>query len=338
MLSVSFHYESIACKLGLIIIFCCSKVAESMKDRLSHGQAVMLMVVVALLWATAGVVTRHLDAARAFEITFWRSFFTFLTLCFILPLWQGRDVWQRMVQAGGVLWLSGLCWAVMFTAFMVALTLTTVANVLVTLAAGPLLTALVSRVFTGHRLPLRTWIAIMVAGLGIGWMFASQVGSGHLWGSLVAFAVPVAGAINWTLVQHQRIKDAGHPLDLVPAVLLGALISSLVVLPLAWPFRASGHDLVLLAGLGSLQLAIPCVLSVVCARVLSAPEVSLLALLEVLFGTLLAWVGAGEKPSTQVFTGASLVISALVINEWLAWRERQVQAQAHALASRVNVA
>jgi drug/metabolite transporter (DMT)-like permease len=96
--------------------------------------------------------------------------------------------------------------------------------------------------------------------------------------------------------------------------------------------------LVLLAGLGSLQLAIPCVLSVVCARVLSAPEVSLLALLEVLFGTLLAWVGAGEKPSTQVFTGASLVISALVINEWLAWRERQVQAQAHALASRVNVA
>jgi drug/metabolite transporter (DMT)-like permease len=124
----------------------------------------------------------------------------------------------------------------------------------------------------------------------------------------------------------------------VPAVLLGALISSLVVLPLAWPFRASGHDLALLAGLGALQLAIPCVLSVVCARVLSAPEVSLLALLEVLFGTLLAWIGAGEQPSADVFTGASLVMSALVINEWLAWRERQVQAQTHALASHHNVA
>jgi drug/metabolite transporter (DMT)-like permease len=338
MLSVSFHYESIICKLGLIINFCCSKGARRMKNQLSHDQAVMLMVVVTLLWATAGVVTRHLDTARAFEITFWRSFFTFLTLCVLLPLWQGRDVWRRMGRAGGILWLSGACWAVMFTAFMVALTLTTVANVLVTLAAGPLLTALVSRALTGQRLALRTWMAMMVAGLGIGWMFAKQVDSGHFWGNLVAFAVPVAGAINWTLVQHQRIKNAGHPVDLVPAVLLGALISSLVVLPLAWPFRASGHDLALLAGLGALQLAIPCVLSVVCARVLSAPEVSLLALLEVLFGTLLAWIGAGEQPSADVFTGASLVMSALVINEWLAWRERQVQAQTHALASHDNVA
>lgn len=294
-----------------------------MNVRLSHAQAVVLMVVVALLWATAGVVTRHLEAARAFEITFWRSFFTLLALCILLPLWQGMGIWRRMAQAGWVLWLSGLCWAVMFTAFMVALTLTTVANVLVTLAAGPLLTALASRVFTGHRLRLRTWMAILVAGIGIAWMFAGQVGSGHWLGSLVAFAVPVAGATNWTLVQHQREKDTEHPVDLVPAVLLGAFISSVTVLPLAWPFQASPHDLALLAGLGVLQLAVPCVLSVVCARVLSAPEVSLLALLEVLFGTLLAWLGANEQPSPQVLMGGSLVIGALLTNEWLTWRERR---------------
>jgi drug/metabolite transporter (DMT)-like permease len=57
--------------------------------------------------------------------------------------------------------------------------------------------------------------------------------------------------------------------------------------------------------------------------VLSAPEVSLLALLEVLFGTLLAWVGAGEVPGPHVFTGGLLVMGALVFNEWLGWRERQ---------------
>ena len=34
------------------------------------------MVAVTLMWATAGVVTRHLEQARSFEITFWRSFFT----------------------------------------------------------------------------------------------------------------------------------------------------------------------------------------------------------------------------------------------------------------------
>ena len=296
-----------------------------MNNKLSHGQAVVLMVVVTLLWSTAGVVTRHLEAAKAFEVTFWRSFFTLATLVVLLPLWQGRAVWSRMWAAGPVLWLSGLCWAVMFTAFMVALTLTTVANVLVTLAAGPLLTALVSRVVTGQRLARRTWGAILVAGLGISWMFASQLASGGVAGTLVACCVPVAAAVNWTLVQRNR--QHGLQLDLVPAVLVGALISTLVTLPLAWPMAASKHDLALLAGLGAFQLAIPCALSVVCARVLSAPEVSLLALLEVLFGTLLAWVGANETPGTHVLTGGLLVMGALITNEILGWRERMAAAQ-----------
>ena len=43
-----------------------------------------------------------------------------------------------------------------------------------------------------------------------------------------------------------------------------------------------------------MQLAIPCALSVLCARVLKAPEIALLALLEVIFGILLAWIGADE--------------------------------------------
>jgi len=70
------------------------------------------------------------------------------------------------------------------------------------------------------------------------------------------------------------------------------------------------------------QLAIPCVLSVLCARVLQAPELSLLALLEVVFGILLAWVGAGEAPGQTVAVGGTLVIGALVANELLGWRQR----------------
>ena len=118
--------------------------------KLTHSKAVVLMIAVALMWSTAGVVTRHLDSARSFEITFWRSFFTALSLLVILPLVQGRVVFTRIRQGGWPLWLSGLCWCVMFTAFMVALTLTTVANVLVTLALGPLFTAFGARIFTGY--------------------------------------------------------------------------------------------------------------------------------------------------------------------------------------------
>jgi drug/metabolite transporter (DMT)-like permease len=45
-------------------------------------------------------------------------------------------------------------------------------------------------------------------------------------------------------------------------------------------------------------------------------------LLEVIFGILLAWVGANEVPSAAVLTGGSLVIGALVVNELIGWRQR----------------
>jgi drug/metabolite transporter (DMT)-like permease len=289
--------------------------------RMTHGLAVWTMVGVTALWSMAGVVTRHLEEARSFEVTFWRSFFTVVSLLIILPLWQGRGVWSRMPWRNRYFWLSGVCWSVMFTAFMVALTLTAVANVLITMAVGPLFTALFTRVFLRHPLPLRTWVAIVVAGIGIGWMYGTQLSLGDpnfLVGSLVALCVPIAGAVQWTLAQ--KSQSDGHSLDLVPSVLLGAVFSTLFTWPLAMPFQASAHDVGLLAILGLFQLAIPCVLSVICVRVLKAPEASLLCLLEIVFGIALAWWGANEAPQMSVLLGGSLVLGALLMNQWLGWK------------------
>ena len=288
--------------------------------KLTHTKAVFLMVAVTMMWSIAGVITRHLEHARSFEITFWRSFFTVATLLVILPFFQGREVFSRIRNGNTALWISGVCWSVMFTAFMVALTLTSVANVLVTMSVGPFLTALLARIFIGHRIPMRTWLAILVAGGGIAYMYAAQVSGGQLAGTLVAFCVPLAGAVNWTVVQRSHAR--GKDVDLVPSVLVGAVISTLATLPLAMPLQASGHDIGLLAILGLVQLAIPCALSVVCARVLKAPEIALLALLEVIFGILLAWVGADEVPSQTVLAGGALVMGALVVNELVSWRAR----------------
>ncbi len=279
------------------------------------------MLAVTLMWSIAGVVTRHLEHARSFEVTFWRSFFTVLALLVILPLFQGREVFRRMQRGGSALWISGICWCGMFTFFMVAITLTSVANVLVTMSIGPLLTALASRLFIGHKIPLRTWVSIVVAGCGIGYMYGSQISQGvSVVGTLVALCVPISGAANWTVTQHAHAQ--GHDVDLIPAVLIGAVFSCILTLPLAFPFQASGHDLTLLAGLGVVQLAIPSALSVLCARVLKAPEVSLLGLLEVIFGILLAWVGANEVPGANVLAGGALVIGSLAVNELIGWRNR----------------
>lgn len=318
--------------------------------RVSHTQAVFLMVAAAFMWSIAGVVTRQVESATRFEIVFGRSAFAALSLLILLPLgrhlshsgtatapvegWAlGRFAYRHwgFLPQSPAFWISGVCWSVMFTAFMLAMTYTSVANVLIVMSLGPLFTALLARQVFGQRLPMRTWGAAMAAGAGIVYMYGSQflsafadpstAAAGLVTGALIALCVPMGAAVNWTVVQ--RSQAHGERIDMVPSVLLGAIISSAVTLPAAIPFSASGYDVAWLALLGLVQLAIPCTLAVLCARVLKAPEVSLLALLEVIFGILLAWLGASERPAFEVLTGGSVVVAALVINELIGWNSRR---------------
>lgn len=290
--------------------------------KLTHRRAAWLMVAVALMWSIAGVVTRQLEAARSFEVTFWRSFFTALSLLVILPLWRGPGaVWRQLRSAPAALWWSGLCWSAMFTSFMLALTLTSVAGVLVISSLNPLFTALLAWLFLRQRIDWFTWAAITLAGAGMAWMFGGQLGSDSGLGLFVALFVPLSAAINWIVVQHAHAK--GEDVDLVPSVLVGGILSALLTLPLALPLQATAHDIGLLALLGLVQLAIPCTLLVICARVLKAHEISLLAQLEIIFGILLVWIGAGEAPGSAVLQGGALVLFALVANELMVWKQKQ---------------
>ena len=333
---------------------------------MSHRRAVVVMTLATLLWATAGVFTRQITGAQGFEITFWRSVLALASMLLLLRWWRGPGFFGRIPWREPVLWLSGLCWATMFTAFMMALSFTTVANVLVLSALGPVFTALVNRFVLGNPLPRRTWMAIATAGAGIFYIYAAQLTLGHdrkLIGSLIALLVPVGASAQWILMQReqQRVRrltpqrlttellieqgvmpDQGSKAqvlptedvlpqqmpapairDMVPALLIGAALSALICLPFAIPFQATLADMGWLALLGMVQLAIPCSMAVVASRVLHAPELSLLALLEIIFGILLTWWGAGEIPGPNVAIGGALVIVALALNEILGWRQTE---------------
>lgn len=280
------------------------------------------MVLVTLLWSTAGVVSRHFEVAAGFEINFWRSGFNALALAAALTVLRGPRLWYKILKAPAALWVSGVCWACMFTAFMMALTITTVANVLVVQAIGPLITALFAHFFLRHHLAPATWMAIVVAGAGIAWMFFERgTGGVSLLGSVVALIVPLVMSVNFTVLQKVGLDRktaggaAGEVQDMLPAVLIGAVLSAVVTLPLALPLKASAHDLGLLALLGVFQLAVPCLLVVRLTSELPAPEITLLSLLEVVFGVSWAWLWAGEQPSLHTLQGGVLVIAAMIMNE-----------------------
>jgi drug/metabolite transporter (DMT)-like permease len=316
-----------------------SLVSRLSSETVSRPFGVLLMVVVTLLWATAGVLTRQVRQASGVEITFWRSLLTAVSMIMLLTAWRGLGSWRRIRWMDPLLWLSGLCWAIMFTAFMMAISFTTVANVLIMTALGPVFTALSSRLFLGYRLPMRTWMAIVAAVLGVAYMYATKFNlerRQEMLGVSIALMVPISASVQFLLMHREkqrahrvRIQAAAEGMetvreqgrDMLPALLIGALLSAAFCLPFVLPFQASARDMVWLSMLGMFQLAIPCSLLMVASHALHAPEVSLLAQLETIFGILLAWWGAGEVPDSAVWIGGGVVLGALATNELLGWKK-----------------
>ena len=284
--------------------------------------AVALMLLAPVLWSSAGVVTRHIRYAEPMEQVFWRSLFAFAFVLLVLVFGKRVNPVSAVLKSGWPGLASGALWAVMFTVFVIALSLTTTANTLITMSVSPLLTALLARALLSDPVPARTWLAAAACGLGIAWMFADGFAApdgSHAIGMLVALIVPVASAANLIVLRATAAR-----LDLLSAVMLGGLLSSLLALPLALPFSASARDIALLALLGVFQLGVPCMLLVVASRSLLAPEIALLGLLEVVLGPLWAYLGAGEVPAGASLLGGAIVLAALAANELVALQERRI--------------
>ncbi|MCL4801382.1 MAG: DMT family transporter [Burkholderiales bacterium] len=276
-----------------------------------HKTGIATMVLCALLWSIAGLLTRESSVANGWEVTFWRSGFLAAFIVAVLAARHRADALRRVAAMGWPGLVSGVAWAVMFTCFMLALTRTTVANTLFIMGVLPFCTAAAGWLFLRERVPPRTWLAMAAAALGIGVMFGDALNTGNLEGSLIAAAVPLAAAANYVAV-----KRGGGRVDFIAALALGGLLSMLVTSPLAYPFSAGGTDLALFATLGVFQLGVPGILYVMIAVPrLSAAEVGLLSLLEVIFGPLWVWLSRGETPSALALAGGAIVIAALAVNE-----------------------
>jgi drug/metabolite transporter (DMT)-like permease len=283
---------------------------------MTRGTAVALMIAAPVLWSSAGVVTRHIERAEPVEQVFWRSFFAFAFVAGFLAFTRRNPV--QAARAAGLPGLfSGMLWAVMFTLFVFALSLTSIANALVMMSISPLLTAVCARIVLADPVPLRTWLAALAAMAGIMFMFGAAPKGGEYLGMVLALVIPVAWAMNAV-----ALRKYSASVDLIPAIMIGGLVSSAFALAFAFPISASPRDLLLLAFLGFFQIGVGCVFMVLASRTLHAPEMALLALLEVVLGTLWAWLGAGETPALRTLVGGAVVLAALAGNELATMRRR----------------
>jgi drug/metabolite transporter (DMT)-like permease len=279
-----------------------------------HKVGIAAMALCAGMWSIAGLLTRASSVTNGWEATFWRSAFLAIVVGTILLVRHGSRLLPRIRAMGWHGLVSGAAWAAMFTCFMLALSRTTVANTLVIMGLLPFCAALAGWLVLRERVPRRTWVAMAAAAAGIGIMFHNAFRTGNIDGSLIALGIPIAAAVNYVAVKLGRGR-----VDLIPALAVGGALSALIALPLALPMTAGAKDLALYMSLAVFQLAIPGILyTVVAVPRLSAAEVGLLSLIEVILGPFWVWLARGEEPGAAVLTGGVIVVSALVLNEGIA--------------------
>jgi drug/metabolite transporter (DMT)-like permease len=275
----------------------------------SRWLGLLLMIGAGLCWSTGGILVRSTVIANGWEIVFWRSLFMVLTLAVILTVWHRGAVLRKFAAVG--IWgvVTGGFLAMTFFFYIIALTMTTVANTLVTMSIMPFVAAFLGWLVLKEPIRPGTWAAMAAAAAGLVLMFADSLRGDGTAGMLLALGVPLAFAANLIVVRHH----AGQA-DMVPTVVIAGVISALVALPFALPLTASLHDVAILALMGAVQLGIGCMLMTLATRHLSAAEVGLLSLLETTFGPIWAWAGIGERPTDVAIFGGIIVVGALALN------------------------
>ncbi len=280
----------------------------------SSAVGVMCAVGAAAVFSTAGVIVRRIGLP-AWDVSFWRSL---LLVATILPLllWQRRAVWRDMRNAGRSLFFSALVLSGSFIAFILALGLAPVANVLIVFGATPFITALLARLFLAEPLHRHTLLAMAAAVLGLALSVAGSLRSGAVAGMAMAFIVVLCMSSNYVIVRHRR--DVG----MTPALALAGVMSALVALPFADPMRVSESQIPWLLALGPGQLAGGLLLYMASLKRIPAGRASLLGLLELVLGPIWVWMIDGERPGTLTLVGGAVVIGAAAANVWLDSRLR----------------
>jgi drug/metabolite transporter (DMT)-like permease len=190
--------------------------------------------------------------------------------------------------------------------FILALNYTTVAKVLFIQALAPVAAALIGWVVLRESVSKRTGAAMLVALAGVAVMVGGPGGEAGR-GLALSLVMTSSYAALVVIMRHRR------DISMIPAICLSQVLVLAVFLPFSSPGSVDAHDLGLMVLLGAGQMGVGLALLAVGARLIPAPEVALITLLEVVLGPLLVWLAYTERPSTATLLGGAIVVIAVVL-------------------------
>lgn len=244
------------------------------------------------------------------DVTFWVGVFTALVLFIMLTIRDRQPPLDLIRRGGWPLWLAGVLQAGSTCVFVLAVTMTSVANVVVIIAAAPLIAAGLSTVILKERSPRRLWIAVGVVIVGVLIVVSGSLGGGALTGDLLAVAAITQ--FGCSLVLLRRFPE----IDRMALVLLGGVGMALISVVPATLFGHPPTTWLALVLMGFLFGPLARVMIAEAPKHLPAAEVGLFAPVETLAATIWAWLFFSEAPAATTVVGGVIIVSAVLWGTW----------------------
>lgn len=268
--------------------------------------ALLLVIASSVGNSGSGLILRSMDSADGWQVVFWRSCFLTLALGTVFVVQSGWRVRAAMRELRPWALLGSLCIASVNTCFILALTLTTVANTMFMMSGAPFFAALLGWLVLGERVERGVWLAMGVALVGMGVMVWDGLGAGTLLGN--ALAVATAFCFGAFVV----ILRKGRTTNMLPIVILGTVLAAVNAAVLSgWAFSISWHDVALLFLWGALLAGTVHAIFTWASRHVPGAELTLLVLIEFILSPLWVWLVIDEQPSLATLIGGALVMASV---------------------------
>ena len=277
-----------------------------------HRHGVLFVFAAGVLWSTVGLGIRLIDDAVVWQILLYRSISLTLFLYVVVRVRSGESPFAQVRRLGLPSVVAGLSLVAAYSGGIYSIQATSVANAMLLFATAPFMAAVLGWIVLREPVRAATWIAIVVAIIGIAIMVADKSGSVVLMGSLAALGSALGFAVFTVALRW------GKSGEMLPSVFLSGLFAIVITfsicIHLDLPVFLSVHDGSIAMGMGVFQVGAGLIIYTLGSRSLPAAELALLSLAEVLLGPLWVWVFLGETASFNTLAGGAVLLAAIVGN------------------------
>ena len=272
------------------------------------GYILLLFGGFCLSWG--GLIIRSFEEASIWQILFLRSLFFLLALIVFLLVTYKKNTYNIIKESGLPGLLGGFVLSFSFVAFVVAMSNTTVANVVFIISTQTMFLAIFGYFYLREKVSLIGSTSIFLAMSGIIVMVGDSISTGSLFGNIVALAIPVNFAILVMIIRKN------NKVDMVPAIFYSGIFSLIYGFLLTESFEFTRHDLLMGFLLGVPQLAISFICITIGSRTVESATVGILMLMETLCAPLWVWIFLNEVPPISVFLGGAVIILAIILKSF----------------------